>query len=104
MDMKRKLEIMKQIERANQRRLDEWKEKKEMNINTDINTAFVAEQKERIAEIADLLIVIQSGIANGHVASATAANSIGVAIDSLQGIASAMNSITSLVKAADRAE
>lgn len=99
--MKRKLEIMKHIQQANQKRLDEWKEKKTMTINTDLNTAFVTEQKERVTEIADLLIVIQAGIANGNVAPGTAANSIGVAIDSLQGIVSAMNSITSIVKAAE---
>ena len=66
-------------------------------MNTD--TAFVAEQKARVNEIADLLIVIQAGIANGNIAPSTAANSIGIAIDALQGIASAMNSVTSLLKA-----
>ena len=64
------------------------------------NTAFIAEQKARITEVSDLLIVIQAGIANGNVAPTTAANSIGIAVDALQGIASAMNSVTSIVKAA----
>ena len=94
--MKRKLEIMKRIEQANKKHYEAWKGEQAMNTNT----AFVAEQKARISEIADLLIVIQAGIANGNVAPATAANSIGIAVDVLQGIASAMNSVTSLVKAA----
>ena len=65
------------------------------------NTAFVAEQKARISEVADLLIVIQAGIANGNVVPQTAANSIGIAVDALQGIATAMNSVTTLVRAAE---
>ncbi len=96
MDMKRKLEIMKHIEQANKQHYEAWKGEQTMNTNT----AFVAEQKARISEVADLLIVIQAGIANGNVAPTTAANSIGIAVDALQGIASAMNSVTSLVKAA----
>lgn len=67
------------------------------------NTAFVEEQKGRISEISDLLIVIQAGIRNGNVAPETVANSIGIAIDQLQGIVTAMASITSLVKAAESA-
>ena len=97
MDIKRKLEIMKHIEQANKKHLDEWKEKQPMNVNT----AFVAEQKARITEVSDLLIVIQAGINAGNVAPQTAANSIGIAVDALQGIAAAMNSVTSLVKAAE---
>lgn len=97
MDMKRKLEIMKHIQQANQRHLDEWKEKQTMNPNT----AFIAEQKARITEVSDLLIVIQAGITAGNVAPQTAGNSIGIAVDALQGIAAAMNSVTGLVRAAD---
>ena len=41
MDMKRKLEIMKHIEQANKKHMEDWKG--EQNMNT--NTAFVAEQK-----------------------------------------------------------
>ncbi len=95
--MKRKLEIMKHIQQANQRHLDEWKEKQTMNPNT----AFIAEQKARITEVSDLLIVIQAGITAGNVAPQTAGNSIGIAVDALQGIAAAMNSVTGLVRAAD---
>lgn len=95
--MKRKLEIMKHIQQANQRHLDEWKEKQPMNTNT----AFIAEQKARITEVSDLLIVIQAGITAGNVAPQTASNSIGIAVDALHGIAAAMNSVTGLVWAAD---
>ena len=69
-----------------------------------MNIAFVAEQKIRVNEITDLLIVIQAGITGGNVAPSTAANSIGIAIDALQGIATAMNSISSVVRAAENAE
>ena len=69
-----------------------------------MNTAFIAEQKIRVNEICDLLIVIQAGITGGNVAPSTAANSIGIAIDALQGIAAAMNSISSVVRAAENAE
>ncbi len=67
------------------------------------NTAFVSEQKVRISEIADLLIVIQSGIRSGNIVPSTVANSIGVAVDALQGIVGAMDSVTSLVKSAESA-
>lgn len=100
MDMKRKLEIMKHIEQANKRHLEEWKGEQTMNNNT----AFIAEQKSRVNEVADLLIVIQAGITKGNVAPSTVANSIGIAVDALQGIAAAMNSVTSLVKAAEISE
>lgn len=66
-----------------------------------MNTAFIAEQKARVNEIADLLIVIQAGITGGNVAPTTAANSIGIAVDALQGIAAAMNSISGVIKAAE---
>ena len=69
-----------------------------------MNTAFIAEQKTRVNEITDLLIVIQAGITGGNVAPSTAASSIGIAIDALQGIATAMNSISSVVRAAENAE
>ena len=69
-----------------------------------MNTAFIAEQKTRVNEICDLLIVIQAGITGGNVEPSTAANSIGIAIDALQGIATAMNSISSVVRAAENAE
>ena len=65
------------------------------------NVAFVEEQKSRVNEIADLLIVIQASIQNGNVAPQAIANSIGITIDALQGVASALNSVASIARAAD---
>lgn len=97
MDMKRKLEIMDYVKELNQKHVEQWKGENTMNINT----AFVAEQKGRISEISDLLIVIQAGITNGNVAPSIAANSIGIAIDALQGVETAMNSVSNLMKDAE---
>ena len=97
MDMKRKLEIMKHIEQANKKHLDDWKEKQPMNTNT----AFITEQKARITEVSDLLIVIQTAITSGNVVPSTAANSIGIAVDALQGVATALNGLESLARAAE---
>ena len=65
------------------------------------NTAFVAEQKTRVSEVADLLIVIQTAITSGNVVPSTAANSIGIAVDALQGVATALNGLESLARAAE---
>lgn len=97
MDIKRKLEIMKHIEQSNKRHLDEWKEGQRMNANA----AFVDEQKSRVNEIADLLIVIQGGVLTGNIVPTAISNSIGIAVDALHGIAAAMNSVSSIVKSAD---
>ena len=65
------------------------------------NTAFVAEQKARVSEIADLLIIIQTAIISGNVVPSTAANSIGIAVDALQGVAAALNGLESLARATE---